>query len=352
MKKSIVPIAILLAALPCLVWAAPSDTQASAARQAQKAQQAAQQQAAADQDRAQMEKALQAAQEKLQAAAQDVARLSMKLNGPDMERAMHMRLFRPNHAILGVTITDRDDDSDRDQGVRISAVSPGGPAEKAGLRAGDVITGINGSSFKSQHDDSATDQLMEYMDKVKPGDALKLSYLRDGKRGSVSLKAGRLDRDGFAFAFGMPPMPPMPPAPAGAPTPPVAPMPPRWHWFGDRDALWNDMQLVPLTKTLGQYFGTDKGLLVVHVPPKDALKLQDGDVILSIGGRVPGSPTHAMRILGSYSPGDTLPLDIMRKGKPLKLNIKLPEKSEGGDDISAFYREFHFAPSFLHYGFE
>ncbi|MGH8369632.1 MAG: PDZ domain-containing protein, partial [Gammaproteobacteria bacterium] len=248
-----------------------------------------------DQNRAQLEQQLEQAQEKLQALAQRVAQLSMQLNGPDMQRAMRLRFFRPNHAILGVTIGDPGDTSHSDKGVKISAVTPGGPAEKAGLHAGDVITGINDTNFASKADESATDRLLEFMDKVKPDDTLKVAYLRGGKAATASIKAGRIDRDNYAFAFPtpppappMPPMPPEPNAPMVQPVPDVSFSPHSFFWVMNGGGVTGDMQLIPLSKGLGQYFGTDKGLLVVHAAQKSALKLEDGDVILKIGGRDPG----------------------------------------------------------------
>ncbi len=66
-----------------------------------------------------------------------------------------------------------------------------------------------------------------------------------------------------------------------------------------------------------------------------ALQLQEGDVIVLVGGRDPGSPPHAMRILSSYGPGESVKLDIMRKGKPLSLNVTMP-KSGDDDNSNAF----------------
>ena len=76
----------------------------------------------------------------------------------------------------------------------------------------------------------------------------------------------------------------------------------------------------------------------LHAPADSALKLQDGDVILKIGTRDPGSPPHAMRILGSYEPGETVPLTILRKGKQLKLNVKLPHDAEMNGGPTEIYR--------------
>ena len=85
-----------------------------------------------------------------------------------------------------------------------------------------------------------------------------------------------------------------------------------------------EMQLAALTPQLGRYFGTDHGILVVRAPTHGILKLQDGDVILSIGDRTPASSSQAIRILSSYDPGDTIKLLILREHRKLDLAATLP----------------------------
>ena len=84
------------------------------------------------------------------------------------------------------------------------------------------------------------------------------------------------------------------------------------------------MQLTTLTPQLGRYFGTDRGVLVVHAPTHGILKLQDGDVILSIGGRTPASPSQAMRILTSYDPGENIRLVILREHHRMDIAATMP----------------------------
>ncbi|MDE2070695.1 MAG: PDZ domain-containing protein, partial [Gammaproteobacteria bacterium] len=267
----------------------------------------------------QLEKQMQQARHEMELAAQRMAQLSLQMQGPMLSRMSHM--FDPNRAVLGVSIAENPDAKNA-QGVRVLAVTPGGPADQAGLRAGDTITAINGTVFRAGAQPSANDQLLNFMDKVKPGDTLKLSYVRAGKPHSVTLKAGKLSE--YSFAFDVPP----PPVPAVPPVPPVPPLQPENlralfppGWWG----AWGAMQLTQLTSGLGQYFGTDKGLLVVRAPRDAALKLQDGDVILKIGDREPATPAEAMRILYSYAPGEPLKLGILRKGKPLTLDVIAPK---------------------------
>ena len=274
-----------------------------------------------------LEKELQQAREQLEQAARRVATLSVQLNGPAMRGFFMGRPFAgfERRAVIGV---DLDSEGSGD-GVKVQAVTPSGPAEKAGLRAGDVITSINGTEFKAADGASAGDKLVDFMDGVKPGDSLKLAYTRGGKAMTATVTAGSLREMRDTMFAGMP-VPPVPPTP---PMPPMPPMPnvPDFHFFFGGGS-WGDMQLVSLSPDLGQYFGTDKGLLVVRAPQDSKWQLKDGDVIMAIGGRDPGTAPHAMRILGSYGAGEAVKFDIMRKGKPLTLNISLPKAKDDSTD--------------------
>lgn len=275
---------------------------------------------------ADLEKQLEDARQKLSEDARRVADLSMQLNGAAMDNMVIVRDRMEKLQKRGFLGVDLDDD--RDDGVALSGVSPGGPADKAGLRVGDVITAINGTAFKASGDDSASDKLVEFMHNAKPGDSLKVTYSRDGKSSTATVTAGAFKDFTYSMAIPpMPPTPPMPPMPALAP-PAAMPSMPGFNYFFSTGRPWGEMQLVSMSAGLGQYFGTDKGLLVLHVPKDSALQLQEGDVILQVGGRDPGSPPHAMRILGSYGPGESVKLDIMRKGKPVTLNVTLPKSKE------------------------
>jgi S1-C subfamily serine protease len=53
------------------------------------------------------------------------------------------------------------------------------------------------------------------------------------------------------------------------------------------------------------------------------LKLEEGDVILDIDGRVPTDASHALRILNSYRAGETMKLHIMRQQKRIELPVEL-----------------------------
>ncbi len=60
-------------------------------------------------------------------------------------------------------------------GVLVSSVQPGGPGDKAGLKAGDIIVSIDGRSIKDG------DDLVNDIAGRKPGTSAKLGILRSGK---------------------------------------------------------------------------------------------------------------------------------------------------------------------------
>ena len=89
------------------------------------------------------------------------------------------------------------------------------------------------------------------------------------------------------------------------------------------------MELARVTPELGRYFGTDRGVLVVRAPAHGVLSLQDGDVILSIGGRTPRSSSQATRILASYDPGQKIRLVIMREHRRINITTVMPGPPAG-----------------------
>lgn len=62
------------------------------------------------------------------------------------------------------------------EGVVISGVRPGTPAEEAGLQTGDTITAVNGKPVKSG------DELISVISSTKPGSKVNLSYVRNGSQ--------------------------------------------------------------------------------------------------------------------------------------------------------------------------
>jgi hypothetical protein len=84
----------------------------------------------------------------------------------------------------------------------------------------------------------------------------------------------------------------------------------------------------------------------VRAPDDSRLKLEDGDVIVDIDGRVPSSPSHALRILSSYQPGEKLKLNILRTKKRMSFEVTVPEDAwEKRFDGARFERGLRYAPA-------
>ncbi len=66
-------------------------------------------------------------------------------------------------------------------GVIIAEVTPGSPADQAGLKVGDAITAVDGKEIKSG------DELVSEIAGRKPGSKSKLTYLRNGKEGTTTV---------------------------------------------------------------------------------------------------------------------------------------------------------------------
>jgi S1-C subfamily serine protease len=262
--------------------------------------------------RADAEKRLEAARERLEEAAREVALVSAEIGAPVIERFMSS--YGPKRSFIGVQL----DSSGTKDGARIDEVSPGGPAEKAGLRRGDVIVAVNGKDLKGGGAGSASPvrELTRQLREIEPESKVKLRILRDGKPQEVEVTT--------RSAHGMFALPLL----SEMPMPPDVDFGPGDH-FAFRHMLRSElsgMELATLTPRLGTYFGTDKGVLVLRAPEGDTFRLEDGDVIVSIDGREPKSGSHATRILRSYQPGEKVKLRLMRQRKPLDLEVALPEQ--------------------------
>jgi hypothetical protein len=246
--------------------------------------------------------------------------------------------FSGNRGRIGVVVKTVPDAADDKLGARIEAVTPSAPAEKAGLKAGDIITRFNGTALggvRSEDEDASGPgmKLIELARSLDPGDTVQVEY----RRGSDSRKATLVAEE---VAWGGMPRGEMAEIPE---------MPEMGHMLERLQGLrmgpgeialtmgdaWGGIELVSLNPDLGEYFGTREGVLVVRASEDSTLPLKGGDVIVAIGGRKPTSPMHAMRILRSYESGETVSIEVLRKQKRATLSWKVPELGE---------QRFDFAP--------
>ena len=247
---------------------------------------------------------------------------------PGMPPGMSPGMVMGSRATLGVVLAPSEG-AGAAPGVAVEAVTPGGGAALAGVQPGDRLLTVNGRKV------ATSAEVVAAMAEVKPGDAVKVESLRDGKPRNFEVVSQQREarvmiirEDGGAEGRG----PIGQRGPRGMQSPmvfmhggPLEGVPERIEVTLDGPLA--DLELATLTPALGRYFGTEKGVLVVHA--NGALKLQDGDVLRAIGGRAPADEQHAMRILGSYAPGEAVKLDVLRDRKSVSLESVLPA-NEGG----------------------
>jgi putative serine protease PepD len=88
------------------------------------------------------------------------------------------------HAIIGVSLA-ADTDATQSSGATVAAVTAGGPAAKAGIEKGDVITAIDGMAIPDA--DSA---IVAVRADHKPGDVVSITFTRGGKTMTVQVTLG------------------------------------------------------------------------------------------------------------------------------------------------------------------
>jgi putative serine protease PepD len=90
------------------------------------------------------------------------------------------------HSDLGVSVvpTASGENAIAPDGLYLSAVNVGGPADQAGLRQGDIITALDGAAITS------ADQLQALTLTKQPGEVVKVEYSRAGAKQTVDVTLG------------------------------------------------------------------------------------------------------------------------------------------------------------------
>jgi len=188
---------------------------------------------------------------------------------------------------LGVTIAPVTEDvrkllklRDRN-GALVNSVEAGGPAEKAGLKRYDIVTGINGQSIKDNND------LRFKIADIEPGKKVQLNIIRDGKEMTLAATTEELD----------------PQEDRAAPE------------SSSKDI---GLSVTKMTPNLARRYGykTTDGLLITEVKnysPAAEAGLQAGDIILEINRAKVNSVNELEGVLRGTKSGDAVMLLIRRE---------------------------------------
>ena len=154
------------------------------------------------------------------------------------------------------------------EGALVAEPQAGGPAAKAGILSGDVITAVNGRAVKDARD------LAKQIGAMAPGTAAKLALWRKGEEKNVSLTLAELPKEREARAA-------MPDAtPTGSDVPKLG------------------LTLAPAGQVAGR--GSD-GVVVTNVDPNGVASehgFKTGDIILEVGGKKVATPVDVRNAIG------------------------------------------------------
>ncbi|HVT32425.1 MAG TPA: PDZ domain-containing protein [Rhodanobacteraceae bacterium] len=281
----------------------------------------------------------------MQELTRKMAALSTELGEGDPRSYAYRYLGNPDSAMIGVVLGTSEGH------VTVGAMTPDGPAMRAGLRGSDVITAIDHKPVEGKTAIEAVRNARAMLRDLKTGQNVTIDYLRDGRKASVTFAAERREALNWPLVMGDDPEHPMLPKDfservrvevsdatmraarayereqarmelqtaratrsamkQGAPMVHVT-MP----WWG--------LNLAPLNADLGRYFGADKGVLVIAADDDSLPGIKAGDVITSIAGETVNRPEDALRALRDQESGKEVPIKLLRDRKTLALNMKAP----------------------------
>ncbi|MEZ5346418.1 MAG: PDZ domain-containing protein [Pyrinomonadaceae bacterium] len=236
------------------------------------------------------------------------------------------------------------------RGVAVTKVAKDSPAEKAGIKDGDVVVRFNGENVTSVR------KLTRLISEVAPDHSAKITVVRGGSERDFDVKIGKRENVFFRSSgngtgvFSFPEMPAIQGIPGGVTIQrmPKAPgsirVAPSVPGFGTAtgNALFRissrtiGVNVTQLTDQLGDYFGISdgKGLLVSSVgkdSPAEKAGLKAGDVITEIDGKKVERTYDMIHSLGLKNEGDVT-LTVVRDKKSRTVKVT-PDKSKGGSFV-------------------
>lgn len=322
--------------------------------------------------------------ENLRRASREVARVHREIDRARARSSAPSGTFVNvgDRAIIGVVLGDS-----VNNGVPILGVSPDGPAERAGIKQGDVIVSMMDRPLVDKSGTDAREVLSSVMDGVKVGDELLISVQRGDEVLDFEVTAEKREPFAWQSIVRLPSAPTAPVAP-GAPSvahierhiriPEVATAELQekldrirseignieiivdsegnapfgdafgetWEYrFENLSELGGDvlsetnvwfglpatrgLKMAEVNEGLGEYFEVEKGVLILSARDDNDLQLQSGDVLLQVGEQAVNRPADVIRALRDWEPGASIELQIKRNRRNQTLEVVLPERSVG-----------------------
>jgi len=218
---------------------------------------------------------------------------------------------------LGVSLAEVDADRAKElklkeaYGTEITRVEEGSPAEKAGLKPGDVVLEYNGQRVEGM------EQLGRMVRETPPGREVRLLVSRNGATQTLTaMVSTRRGRPVETFPnieipeFHMPDIP---------------------QFFTTMRSPVLGVEVETLGNQLGDYFGVKEGVLVRSVlkgTPAEKAGIKAGDVITKVDGTGVGTPNELSSAARSASAKKSYVVELTREHKAVSVTVMVDDRSE------------------------
>jgi hypothetical protein len=279
-----------------------------------------------------------------------------------------------DRAVIGVILGRQMAD-----GVEIIGVSPDGPAERGGMQQGDIVASIQDVDLAEGGQNSGRDSIYQVMKDVRDGEELSITVMRNSRLVDLTITAEQREPTAWQSVIRIPEVGDVPAAPGAheviikqimvpeideeALTAEVEALEEKvrhmeyvfvspdgegyefggeWEmefeemsqfgehalreaniWFGLPHA--QGLELTSINPGLGEYFKTDRGVLVIKAKEDNAYTLKSGDVVLEIDATAVNTPADMMRALRSLDSGMKVDIVIKRERRDKTLQVVVPE---------------------------
>jgi C-terminal processing protease CtpA/Prc len=198
------------------------------------------------------------------------------------------------------------------KGVLVTQVVEGSPADKAGIKSGDIVLSFGRKEVGSPA------ELKDVVADSRVGDTVGVKLVRDGESRTVKVTIGEWPEEESAEVVS----------------------PEAFHWFGDDGKGFLSLglgrgrlgvQVTDLNEGLAPYFGVEAGggvlvLDVIEGSAAEKMGVKPGDVITKIDGEKTGSAEELVSAVGGLETGEKFDLDLVRAKKDMTLQGEAPDR--------------------------
>lgn len=226
----------------------------------------------------------------------DLPALAPQMDQLRILRGDMMRSIKTNTAMLGV-MTNKDD-----MGAKITDVTDGSAAAKAGLKEGDVITKVNEDKI------SGPDDLYKAVGKYKPDDKITITYLRDGKTMTANATLDK-SKDVRVYSWNSPDN-----------NLDLKNFGPRNFSFS-----WDNKPRIGISAQDTEDGNGVKVLDIDDDSPASKAGLKEDDIITQVNGKAIKSTDDLRESVKDIKQGDTVKVTFKRNNQTQTVDVKMPK---------------------------